>query len=186
MTAPFASSHSNEWYTPDDVLEAERELFGGAPDLDPASCAEANLRIGAARIYSPDCQQDGLLLPWEGKVHLNPPYGYREGRQSNQAVWIERAMRGWAMGEYDELVGVFAARPGTRWYRWTQMMCRCVLDERGSFVEPEARRLEREAAGKAYGGDTKGTVVVYMGWRWSAFADAFGHLGEVFEPRRGR
>jgi hypothetical protein len=186
MTIPYASSEHNEWWTPENVLEAVRVLYGGPPDLDPASCAEANARVGALDYYSPEKGQDGLVLPWRGKVFTNPPYGYREGRQSNQAVWIERAFRGWARGEFDELVGVFAARPGTRWYRWTQHMCRCVLDERGSFVEPDARRIAREAAGKAYGGDTKGTVVVYMGWRWGAFYEAFGHLGEVLEPRRGR
>lgn len=40
---------SDEWYTPEDVAEAMRAVFGGDPDWDPASCAVAQRVIRAKR-----------------------------------------------------------------------------------------------------------------------------------------
>ena len=60
-----------EWYTPPAVIEPARKVLGGF-DLDPASCPAAQERIRAATFYTES--EDGLALPWSGKVWLNPPY----------------------------------------------------------------------------------------------------------------
>jgi phage N-6-adenine-methyltransferase len=65
------NSGNNEWYTPADYIEAEREVLGGI-DLDPASSTEANAVVHAARFFSQ--AEDGLAQPWHGCVWLNPPY----------------------------------------------------------------------------------------------------------------
>lgn len=61
----------NEWYSPEEVVEAARRVMGGI-DLDPASCRQANLIIRAARYYTR--ADDGLTKAWHGRVWLNPPY----------------------------------------------------------------------------------------------------------------
>lgn len=61
----------NEWYSPADVVEAARRVMG-AIDLDPASCYHANQIVKATGYYTKS--DDGLSLPWHGRVWLNPPY----------------------------------------------------------------------------------------------------------------
>lgn len=69
---PQHLSLTNEHYTPAHVVEAARNTLDWI-DLDPASCAEANERVGAKRyIGLPD---DGLAHDWSGRVFLNPPGG---------------------------------------------------------------------------------------------------------------
>lgn len=50
----------NEWYTPEEYLNAARSVLGPF-ELDPASSAQANRTVRAARFYSQ--QEDGLSLP---------------------------------------------------------------------------------------------------------------------------
>ena len=69
---------NDEWWTPAEVIEPVRAALGGI-DLDPCTTAEAQRVIRAAHYYArPD---DGLTLPWRGKVWLNPPY-------SNPRPWV--------------------------------------------------------------------------------------------------
>ena len=48
----------------------------GGLDLDPASEEKFNKVVQAPKYYSwEERQEDGLVLPWAGKVWLNPPGG---------------------------------------------------------------------------------------------------------------
>lgn len=55
------------WLTPPEIVGAL-----GRFDLDPCGAPYHEL---ATRTYLPESGQDGLSLPWEGRVWLNPPYG---------------------------------------------------------------------------------------------------------------
>ena len=85
---PQHLSKTNEHYTPKHVVETSRTVMGDI-DLDPASCVEANETVKAKRAYMlPD---DGLELPWRGRVFCNPPGG--------SLVFNKKAVRE-AMPEY--------------------------------------------------------------------------------------
>ena len=63
---------NDEWYTPPEIIEPVRAALGGI-DLDPCSTRAAQDTVRATEYYAlPD--NDGLILPWFGRVWLNPPY----------------------------------------------------------------------------------------------------------------
>lgn len=70
---PHVSNNSgeNEWYTPQEFIDAAREVLGEI-DLDPASSEIANQTVKAKRFFSID--DNGLSQEWSGKVWMNPPY----------------------------------------------------------------------------------------------------------------
>jgi hypothetical protein len=67
------SAKSVEHYGPDYIGGMIRATFDGPINLDPASCTQANLLIGAERYYTE--KDNGLILPWFGNVYNNPPGG---------------------------------------------------------------------------------------------------------------
>ncbi len=96
--AAHLSAGGHEWYTPAPVVEAARSLMG-AIDLDPASCAQANETVQAARFFTE--QDDGLSRAWFGRVLLNPP----GGRGLVRAFW-ERLVASWRAGDVTEAVWI--------------------------------------------------------------------------------
>jgi len=84
------------WGTPEDIIARERRVFGGQIDLDPCTEAAFEHVVGATHNYSLiDRGQDGLALPWFGRVHCNPPGGlipefWRKalGSDATQVIWV--------------------------------------------------------------------------------------------------
>lgn len=76
ITDEFWTNESDEWYTPRWLLESLGEF-----DLDPA-CGPRCL-TSTARVKYP-C--NGLDLPWQGRVWLNPPF-------SNVTAWSKRMIQ---------------------------------------------------------------------------------------------
>lgn len=81
MNTKFERSHvgkagKDEWLTPPYVLEALGEF-----DLDPCSPIDRPWDT-AKRHYT--YLDNGLMMPWEGRVWCNPPYG------GHASAWLEK------------------------------------------------------------------------------------------------
>jgi hypothetical protein len=82
------AQHSNathRWGTAEYIVEAIRRVMGGI-DLDVCSEAMFNEVVKATRYYSlTERGEDGLVLPWFGRVLLNPP-GEEKGKKRQSYV----------------------------------------------------------------------------------------------------
>lgn len=154
-------SETNEWYTPAVYLDAARAVLGGF-DLDPASCADGNQSVQAARYYSID--DDGLTQPWKGRVWLNPPYGRLAGD------FITRLVRDYKAGDITGAVCLVNAHcTDTRWFQELWDYPLCFTDHRINFAAGTAARS----------GSTHGSVFAYLGTDPAAFAEQFAQFGAV-------
>ncbi len=167
------SHESVEYYTPQEYIEAAREVLGEI-DLDPASCEAAQEWIQARIYYTKE--QDGLFLPWSGRVWLNPPYS-KTGGESNQALWSQRLQAEYMAGNVAEAVLLVKAALGYKWfdelwYKWPV----CFARERISFVRED---------GSDEGQSKQGTAFLYFGRRESAFRQVFSRIGRVILPEEG-
>jgi len=169
----LTSSQTDAWYTPKLYTDAVREVLGEI-DLDPASCAAANEWIGAKRFYTEE--QDGLSLPWEGKVFLNPPYG-KTGIQSNQEIWVRRLYHHYRMNEVQGGIALTKCVPGYRW--WDELfhnVCPavCFVEDRISFVKLN-KGGEVVKTGKAKAGSN----FWYFGENRDRFEKVFSRFGRI-------
>lgn len=90
---------TDEWWTPPEVFEAlglEFDLDPCAPMPPAADWIPAKSRYGRP--------QDGLSLPWFGRVWLNPPYGKEAGR------WVQR------LAEHGNGIALVFSRTDVRWW----------------------------------------------------------------------
>lgn len=92
----FLFDMTDTWLTPPHILEAL-----GPFDLDPCTPPDMPWETAAHR-YS--CPQDGLALPWFGRVWLNPPYGRATGH------WLGR------LEEHGQGTALIFARTDTSWF----------------------------------------------------------------------
>lgn len=75
MTTPAAlhSKGTKRWGSPEDIVERGRRVMG-AIDLDPCSEPKFQEVVRAERYYDLlNRGEDGLVLPWSGRVWCNPP-----------------------------------------------------------------------------------------------------------------
>lgn len=170
MAATVYSHDSLEYYTPAWVIDAARAVMGGI-DTDPASCEAAQAWVKAETYYTSD--DDGLSRSWRGRVWLNPPYSYTDGR-SNQDLWSEALIARYATGEVSEGLLLVKAALGYKWFErlWDDWPV-CFLRERLSFVMPN---------GSDNGQSKQGTAIFYLGANVDRFASVFAQFGRVILP----
>lgn len=149
-SASSSSTSSDEWCTPESVLERVRQV--GDIMLDP--CTSKENPVGAESIFTID--DDGLAATWEfgGLVFVNPPY-------SQAKLWAAKIAE---EAIACEIVSLVAARPDTAWFRelcWDSADAVCFWRGRITFVGapnpapfpscltyhgPRVRRFERAFA----------------------------------------
>lgn len=163
-TDPDAGT-SDEWYTPRHVIEAARSVLGGI-DLDPASCATAQEVVQAGTYYTKE--QDGLSLPWYGRVFLNPPYS-----RSLIAPFTGRVHQAYQSGEIAASVVLVNTGTDTPWGQELLLHYPvCLIRGRETFWNSTYR------AGRP-GGNLFRHMALYLGPDVSRFAEVFSRFGVV-------
>jgi len=116
----LSNVRGDEWYTPKWFVEAL-----GNFDLDPA----APRRDHWTATHSYTREDDGLALPWYGRVFLNPPY-------SDPYPWVERLV------EHGNAIALFFARTDTRWMQEALSAADGVLliERRMQFVDLDGHK----------------------------------------------
>lgn len=139
------NSGQNEWYTPDYILDAVREVFD--IQMDPASSDIANERVQALVYYTID--QDGLKHEWRGNVFLNPPYS-----QPQIGQFIDKLANSPKVNHFIVLVNNATE---TQWgQQLLSISCAvCFPKGRIRFVDPSGNEGQSPLQGQmiCYGGD---------------------------------
>lgn len=167
------SSESDEWYTPNDIIEAARRAMGSI-DTDPASEYEAQRTfIKAAVWYSKS--QDGLRTdhPWSGNVWLNPPYGRGEGSATS---FVERLISEFAAGNVSQAITCLnVASTTANWFApvWKHAASHCVYSGRPNYWRPGVDASDSSPS--------KGSIISYFGASEREFAREFCTMGQIIK-----
>lgn len=155
------NSGNNEWYTPLEFIEAARNVMGGI-DLDPASSEAANEVVQATAYYT--AEDDGLSLPWAGRVWLNPPYADDLiGKFANKLVAHFECV------DVTEAIVLVNNATETRWFRQ-------LISVASAVVFPGSRVRFWRPDGKT-SGPLQGQAVIYLGEQPETFKSVFGLMG---------
>lgn len=187
---PMHLSLSQEHPTPVAVVSAAIRVLGDI-DLDPASCAEFNRRVLAREYYG--LPQDGLALPWSGRVFLNPPGGTFTAKRkkkidpmpaqdpidmahkarwktdSRATAWWRRLVTEYAAGNVEQAIyigftlNILQSSQSPHWPNPLDFSI-CVPAQRLCFQGDQP---------------THGNVIVYLGAHRETFREAFAEIGAV-------
>lgn len=151
------SKESVEWFTPEKLVAAEREVMGEI-DLDPLSCAVANKVVKATAIFT---RRDDGLAPWNvwrGRLHVNPHTEGLKPAWQKLVMSYEGALGGvrtaseafWVGYSLEQLQVLQVGWPGRLPFDYPM----CYLNRRLRFWVSDAQRARlneraREAARKA-------------------------------------
>lgn len=160
-------SDSDRYFT----AQAELDLVlaqWGSIDLDP--CWDPESIVQASTCYDIRRGEDGLLLPWQGKVWLNPPY-------SDPAPWLHRAVL--HASEGGEVLALVVAAVGSSYWRrlvWPFASV-CALSPRPKFSRPKSLGPKRSATQIDH-------AVLYYGQHHVQFATQWATRGELVTSHR--
>lgn len=161
----------NEWYTPPTYTLAARQLMG-AIDLDPASCAKANEFVQARHYYTRE--ENGLTLPWFGRIFLNPPFGRTVmGRGSNLKHFCNKLESEYLAGNVEQAILLVPANTATSWFipLWNRPIC--FPFKRIRFLQADGSPSYRQSFS---------TCFVYYGQSREQFAAIFRQFGHIVQP----
>jgi ParB family chromosome partitioning protein len=157
------TSGAVEYYTPVEIIEAATECMGFI-HLDPASCETANMIVRAGHYFTK--ADDGLPRSWEAEtVWLNHPFG----RGLNEK-WIGKLINQWLLKNFTQACCITYACTSENWFRPLLSFPQCFIHGRTNYRLP---------SGEIFKGNTKGSVVTYLGPNVRRFAQSFRNIGTV-------
>jgi hypothetical protein len=131
---------NDEWLTPPEIVQALSPF-----DLDP--CSPINRPWDTARIHY-TIADNGLWLPWEGRVWMNPPYG----RETE--LWLEK------LAAHGNGIALIFARTETRMFFkhvWPVANAVLFIEGRLHFYYVDGSRAKENSGGPsmliAYGSE---------------------------------
>ena len=140
----------------------------GAIDLDPASDAEFNKTVKAAKFF--DIEHNGLLQEWHGRVFLNPPFSYPLIRQ-----FVTKLIEEYESGRMTEAIMLTDNKSDTKWFKAATDAATAVCFQRG--------RIRFNAPDGSPGFvPNRGQCFFYFGPNLKRFADIFGKQGTIMLP----
>jgi hypothetical protein len=158
-------SKRDDWRTPQNIVDVVYEALGDV-ELDP--CGNRHSLVGARKQYLLSKGEDGLVLPWRGRVFVNPPF-------SSGAAWLDKAATCWAAGGDFECIMLMPARVDTKAFHrsGTTADAICFWKGRLTFVGAPASAPFP-------------TMFMYWGDRPGLFAEVFSKHGHVMVTSRSR
>jgi ParB family chromosome partitioning protein len=164
------SSRQDDWGTPDWLIAKVKEVLGNIT-LDPASCSAANKIVGAEIFYTKE--DNGLFMPWKGKVFLNPPGG-KSGKSSNTKLFWDKLSMGYENNEIEEAVFMGFSVEALQ----TTQGCKYPI-MRYPFCVPSKRVQFVNLLGEAKYAPSHSNVIVYLGRNPERFEEVFKEIGAI-------
>jgi hypothetical protein len=156
----------DRYCSPPEIRDLVFGLWAGGADLDP--CYDPTGLVFAHGLFDIRKGQDGLKLPWHGRVYLNPPY-------SGPAPWLRKAAAHYILGDQVlALVNVQSAARYWRLYVFGVARAICFLSPRVNFL----------LDGRVVPGNRYDQAAVYYGPEPAQFARIFGKRGSIVRPSR--
>lgn len=145
----------DDWQTPKELVDALGEF-----ELDPCANCQNPARLA-------DCgytiANNGLALPWHGRVWLNPPYG------SEARLWLRK------LAEHGNGIALIPPRVGSIWFH-EEVFAKCdaILFKKGriAFIGQD---------GKPVAGNNADSIFVAFGANNVAALKASGIAGVLWE-----
>lgn len=169
------NSFSQDWGTPQQYVDAVKQVFGGEIDLDP--CSNESSIVGAKTEYQLSAH-DGLYESWDFKrIYVNPPYGADRKRNSTIKDWIRKCAEAHRKFKSEVLALIPVATNTSHWknFIWGRATAICLLyDTRLRFL------VNGMNGGK---GAPMACAMVYWGMNYDTFFEVFIQFGAVVDIR---
>jgi len=160
-----AEHDGDEWSTPVEYLAKARRVLGMI-DLDPASNAAAQARVRADRWYSKE--DNGLALPWAGRVWLNPPFS-----QPLVTQFTERLLQFFHSRHVPAAIMLVNNATDTAWFQpFLRDFPACFTNGRIAFLQ----------GNKATNGNRQGQAFFFLGCAPHKVVDEFADVGALVQP----
>lgn len=158
---------SDEYYTPLYVISAARKVLGTI-DLDPASCETAQ-SVVLAKTYL-NKFNNGLRLPWLGRVWLNPPF-------SNPAPFTNKLIEEYERGNTRAAIVLVNNGTDTAWGQALLRrypVCFVGAHSHGSRISFWRNDPDEPRTGNRYA-----QMFFYLGDDSQTFAEVFSQFGVI-------